>query len=153
MEPLGRPTFVVRIEAERSPAERLANCLSERFDGAEAAIGLFENPEDRWTVEICFQDAGVEDPIRDIVTDALGAAAAETLRVETLADRDWIRSSLAGLEPVEAGRFVVHGSHDRQRVPSNRIGIEIEAALAFGTGHHGTTRACLMALDRIVKAR
>ena len=153
MKPLGRPTFVVRIEAERSTAERLANCLAEHFDGAAAAIGLFENLDDRWTVEICFQDARAEDPIRDIVADALGAAAAETLRVDTLADRDWIRSSLAGLQPVEAGRFLVHGSHDRQRVASNRIGIEIEAALAFGTGHHGTTRACLMAFDRILKAQ
>src|SRR5262249_54296023 len=55
--------------------------------------------------------------------------------------------------PVEAGRFVVHGAHDRARVRANRIGIEIAAALAFGTGHHGTTRGCLLALDRIVKAQ
>jgi ribosomal protein L11 methyltransferase len=47
----------------------------------------------------------------------------------------------------------VHGAHDRARVRANRIGIEIEAALAFGTGHHGTTRGCLLALDRIVKGR
>jgi ribosomal protein L11 methyltransferase len=45
----------------------------------------------------------------------------------------------------------VHGRHDRARVRPNRIGIEIEAALAFGTGHHGTTRGCLLALDQIVK--
>jgi ribosomal protein L11 methyltransferase len=57
------------------------------------------------------------------------------------------------LTPVEAGRFVVHGAHARARVRANRIGIEIEAALAFGTGHHGTTRACLLALDRLLKAR
>src|SRR5581483_5073211 len=50
-----------------------------------------------------------------------------------------------------AGRFLVHGAHDRSRVPANRIGIEIEAALAFGTGHHGTTRACLLALDDLAK--
>src|SRR5207253_1862311 len=49
--------------------------------------------------------------------------------------------------------FVVHGAHDRARVPVNAIGIEIEAALAFGTGHHGSTRGCLLALDRIAKAR
>ena len=52
-----------------------------------------------------------------------------------------------------AGRFTVHGAHDRTGVAANRIGIEIEAALAFGTGHHGTTRGCLLALDRIVKER
>ena len=55
--------------------------------------------------------------------------------------------------PVRAGRFVVHGAHDRARVPVNAIGIEIEAALAFGTGHHGTTRGCLLALERLAKRR
>ena len=50
--------------------------------------------------------------------------------------------------PVPAGRFVVHGRHDRAKVPPNKLGIEIEAALAFGTGHHGTTRGCLLLLDR-----
>jgi ribosomal protein L11 methyltransferase len=58
---------------------------------------------------------------------------------------------LADLKPVTAGRFTVHGAHDRPHVTANRISIEIEAALAFGTGHHGTTRGCLLALDRIVK--
>ena len=48
---------------------------------------------------------------------------------------------------------MVHGAHDRARVAANRIGIEIEAALAFGTGHHGTTRGCLLALDWIAKTR
>ena len=54
---------------------------------------------------------------------------------------------------VEAGRFVIHGAHARGRFPLNRIATEIEAALAFGTGHHGTTRGCLLALTAILKAR
>jgi len=54
--------------------------------------------------------------------------------------------------PVRAGRFIVHGQHDRARVPPNKLGIEIEAALAFGTGHHGTTRGCLLLLDEVLKA-
>jgi ribosomal protein L11 methyltransferase len=64
-----------------------------------------------------------------------------------------VRKSLEGLAPVEAGRFVVHGAYHRAHVRANRIGIEIEAALAFGTGHHGTTHGCLLALDRIMKGR
>ena len=66
-------------------------------------------------------------------------------------DADWVAQSLAGLKPVRAGRFVVHGAHDRARLPANAIAIEIEAALAFGTGHHGTTRGCLLALDALAK--
>ena len=55
------------------------------------------------------------------------------------------------MRPVTAGRFVVHGAHDRDRVPSHCISIEIEAATAFGTGHHGTTRGCLLALDHLAR--
>lgn len=70
-----------------------------------------------------------------------------------LADRDWVTESLEAMPPVSAGRFVVFGGHDRHRIRPNRIGIEIEAAQAFGTGHHGTTWGCLKALDALVKAR
>jgi ribosomal protein L11 methyltransferase len=77
----------------------------------------------------------------------------KSLLFEPLEQKDWVRASLDGLTAVEAGRFLVHGSHDRDKVGRNAIGIEIEAALAFGTGHHGTTRGCLLALDHILKRR
>jgi len=64
-----------------------------------------------------------------------------------------VKASLDDLVPVPAGRFVVHGQHDRARIPPNKLGIEIEAALAFGTGHHGTTRGCLLLLDHVLKAQ
>lgn len=65
-------------------------------------------------------------------------------------EEDWVKLSLAGLKPVEAGRFVVYGEHDRDQVPADKIGLEIEAGPAFGTGHHGTTRGCLMAFDEML---
>ncbi len=69
------------------------------------------------------------------------------LRFERVAAKDWVGESLAGLE-ARHGRPVCRSRRARPRaVPPNRIGIEIEAALAFGTGHHGTTRGCLLALD------
>jgi ribosomal protein L11 methyltransferase len=67
--------------------------------------------------------------------------------------KDWVKATLEELAPVRAGRFIVHGQHDRSKVPPNKLGIEIEAALAFGTGHHGTTRGCLLLLDSVLKAR
>jgi ribosomal protein L11 methyltransferase len=100
-----------------------------------------------------FRDRPNETAVRALVALAAGAAAANALTFEPLAAQDWVRTSLDGLAPVAAGRFVVHGAHDRARVPVNRIGVEIAAALAFGTGHHGTTRGCLIALDRIAKRR
>ena len=91
--------------------------------------------------------------LRAQVALAAGEAAAAALTIEPVAPADWVKQSLAGLQPVRAGRFIVHGAHDRARVKPNDIGIEIEAALAFGTGHHGTTRGCLLALDDLAKRR
>src|SRR5262249_56069854 len=82
-----------------------------------------------------------------------GGGGAGVWGVEGGGGAGWVGKRIEGVALVEAGRFVVHGAHDRARVGANRIGVEIEAGLAFGTGHHGTTRGCLLALDRLVKAR
>jgi ribosomal protein L11 methyltransferase len=86
------------------------------------------------------------------VANAAGREAAESMAFDTVEAKDWVKASLEDLVPVPAGRFVVHGRHDRARIAPNKIGIEIEAALAFGTGHHGTTRGCLLLLDHVLKA-
>jgi len=81
--------------------------------------------------------------VRELVALVSPAAAAAAV-FSTLDKKDWVAASLEGLAPVSVGRFFVHGSHDREKVGAgSRIGIEIEAALAFGTGHHGTTKGCL----------
>lgn len=77
--------------------------------------------------------------------------AAPDFTVRRVEDTDWVAQVLAELTPVAAGPFVIHGAHDRADVPPNRIGLEIEAAQAFGTGHHATTRTCLVALDRLAR--
>jgi ribosomal protein L11 methyltransferase len=146
-------TTVARLCADAPVAQRIADFLTEVLDPNQTAVGTFAGPRDSWTVEICFRVLPDRALVRELVMRAGGRAAARSLTFETLADRDWVKSSLAGLRPVEVGRFVVHGSHDRHRIAPNCIGIEIEAALAFGTGHHGTTHCCLLALDRILKAR
>jgi ribosomal protein L11 methyltransferase len=150
--PLPDATVVARLAASETTARQVLALLGENFDEAHAVVGAFEEPLGHWHVAIYFRDPPNETAVRALVALAAGAEAANELVFETIAQRDWVQASLAGLAPVEAGRFVVHGGHDRARVPPNRIGIEIEAALAFGTGHHGTTRGCLLALDRIAKA-
>lgn len=64
-----------------------------------------------------------------------------------LPQQDWVRISLDHLSPIQAGRFFVHGSHDKDKVPNGKVAILIDASLAFGTGHHETTRGCLLALE------
>jgi ribosomal protein L11 methyltransferase len=119
----------------------------------DLAISLSDAGGGRWQVALHFRAAPDRAAIRAAINAAAGAKAAAALRFARVGAADWVGQSLAGLAPVAAGRFVVHGAHDRARVPLNRIGIEIEAALAFGTGHHGTTRGCLIALDRLCKSR
>jgi ribosomal protein L11 methyltransferase len=131
--------------------ERTARCVADRLaDAFEAAVAAFEGTDGRWNVEAFFAGPPDEAEVRACVEQAAGPAGA-TLAFDRVEARDWIATSLAGLKPVLAGRFTVHGAHDRRTVATNRIGIEIEAALAFGTGHHGTTRGCLLALDDILK--
>jgi len=132
-------------------ARQLADSLSERFH--EAATAAFEGPDGRWNLELHFETPPDESAVRLTVSQLADPASAAQLTFEQIAEKDWVAASLAELKPVDAGRIIVHGAHDRACVPANRIGIEIEAALAFGTGHHGTTRGCLLALDWIGKRR
>jgi len=146
-------TVVARLACDGATARRLADALAETFDAGDAAVAAFERPDGGWSFEAHFGAPPDESALRALVGTIAGDAAAHALVLETVAARDWVAASLAGLKPVAAGRFLVHGAHDRARVPPHRIGIEIEAALAFGTGHHGTTRGCLLALDGWLKRR
>src|SRR5262245_2497736 len=146
-------TVVARLSGDAATALKVADALAESVAADEIAASAFEDASGRWSLAIYFRDPPDAAAVRALIASLAGAPPAQALRFETLGPTDWVRKSLEGLAPVEAGRFVVHGAHDRARVRANRIGIEIEAALAFGTGHHGTTRGCLLALDRIVKGR
>jgi ribosomal protein L11 methyltransferase len=145
------PTLVARLETSEKAAVRISESLTEEFTAAEAAVSLSDAGRGRWQVAIYFLAAHDEKALRALIAGLAGRQAAAGLRFEQIVAKDWVGDSLAGLKPVSAGRFVVHGAHDRARVSPNRVGIEIEAALAFGTGHHGTTFGCLFALDRICK--
>ncbi len=145
-------TTLATVETDGRTAQRLADGLTEALDPGETAIAAFEAADRSWTVEIYFEHAPDEAAVRRLVADLAGEGAGQALAFAPVAARDWVAASLDGLPPVRAGRFFVHGAHHRAGVPANRIGIEIEAALAFGTGHHGTTRGCLLALDRIARA-
>ncbi len=146
-----RRSVVAQLETGEQAAHRIADGLSERFDAQAFAVGLFDAGRGRWQVSIHFRGGIDQDTVRAAVGAAAGQKAADALGFASVEETDWVRQSLAGLAPVAAGRFIVHGAHDRARIPVNRIGIEIEAALAFGTGHHGTTRGCLLAFDRLCK--
>jgi ribosomal protein L11 methyltransferase len=148
-----KPTTVARLETDEQSAHRISDLAAETLPADEIAVALVDIGAGCWQVAMHFRIPPDEKLIRALTAAAAGNAAAKGLRFERVAAKDWVRESLTGLAPVTAGRFTVHGAHDRARIPFNRIGIEIEAALAFGTGHHGTTRGCLLALDWLCKSR
>ena len=144
-------TTVATLETDAQAALRIAALVDEGLCGDGLAIELVDQGAGTWRVTLHARARADQREIRDLIAAALTPMAAAGLRFEPVAAKDWIGASLAGLRPVRAGRFVVHGGHDRAAIAPNRIGIEIEAALAFGTGHHGTTRGCLLALDALCK--
>ncbi len=149
-------TVVARLACDERTARALAAALDETLDPDDTVAAAFADDDGRWQMAVYFRGVPDEAAVRALVALAGGEQAAAALAFEPLAQTDWVAQSLAGLAPVRAGRFVVHGAHDRHdraRVPENALRIEIEAALAFGTGHHGTTRGCLTALDDLAKRR
>jgi ribosomal protein L11 methyltransferase len=147
--PTHRVSFSI---GDEHAAKGVVDALTEAFFEGQAAIAAFERPDGRWDVTVHFADAPDQALVRELVTNAAGADVADGIAFDTIEAKDWVKASLEDLVPVPAGRFVVHGQHDRDRVAPNKLGIEIEAALAFGTGHHGTTRGCLLLLDHVLKA-
>jgi len=131
----------------KSQAEALGEALEE-LEPAPTGVGVFEVEDGKgiWEVGGYFLDQP-----NDIDLALLSAAfGAGTFVVSEVPDQDWVAKVRRELPPVEAGRFFVYGSHDAALLPKGRIGLLIEAAMAFGTGHHGTTLGCLRAYDRLL---
>ena len=157
MQPKERILSEIRLfvtTTERRAAAVL-DLLSTVFEDEDYAIATMEIDEKRdvWEASV-YMMANEEEQVKARLADALAAEFSDLpIGREVLPDIDWIAKSLEGLAPVRAGRFVVHGSHDRDKVKTGEIAIEIDAGQAFGTGHHGTTAGCLEMLASATNAR
>jgi ribosomal protein L11 methyltransferase len=143
------PTFsALTTLARREDAEALAEAL-EVFLPEPTGIGVFEieDGSGRFEVGAYFEERPDETELA-LLSAIYGAAM---FAVSEVPETDWVAHVKRELSPVEAGRFYLYGSHDEDRVPPGRIALLIEASMAFGTGHHATTKGCLLALDRLDK--
>ena len=139
--------------ADASDARRLAERLAEPDDEGIAALATstFVDPtRGCWQVDAYFAEEPAPESILGWIGDLLAPGVAPS--IDAVPEENWVAVSQAALPPVEAGRFLVHGSHDRDRVGRRRYGIEIDAGEAFGTAHHATTQGCLAALDRLARS-
>ncbi|SFI89512.1 50S ribosomal protein L11 methyltransferase [Jannaschia pohangensis] len=130
----------------REQAEGLGEALEQAMEPDGVGVFEMEDGSGLWEVGAYFTDAPDDTGL------ALLAAAfdARPFVVSEVPPTDWVAHVRRELQPVEAGRFFVYGSHDSHRVPEGRVALLIEAAMAFGTGHHGTTLGCLQAFDDLL---
>ena len=132
-------------------SEDVAYALADDLEAIQpepTGIGVFEIEDGSglWEVGVYF----------DIQPDHAGLSVLAALHnvddflISEIPDQDWVSKVRRELAPVEAGRFFVYGAHDSDKVPADKTPLLIEAAMAFGTGHHGTTLGCLKAFDRLL---
>lgn len=141
------PTYTALTTlADKSAADTMATLL-ENMVPEPYGVGVFEIEDGSGLFEV--GGYFLEQP--DEVALALIAATtnAKPFAVSEVPDKDWVAEVRRELAPIRAGRFFLYGNHDADKVPPNCVPLLIEAAMAFGTGHHGTTQGCLTALDKL----
>jgi ribosomal protein L11 methyltransferase len=164
---LWKASFVVPYAV----AERFSSALEEALTPAALAVSTSEaNPgtgplvqtasdwneveaHGFWTVEALYDEEPHVEALRgilEIASEATGATPTQ-FTIAPMAEVDWVARSLEGLDPVRAGRFFIHGSHDADKIPAGVIPLLVDAGRAFGTGHHETTTGCLEFISELVR--
>ncbi|HUC73287.1 MAG TPA: 50S ribosomal protein L11 methyltransferase [Stellaceae bacterium] len=125
------------------------------LDDATDTLSAFETAPGEWRLEAYPQSSLLSPELSARLALAAAAAGGELLEVreQKLPDRDWLAENQLAFPPVRIGRFFVYGSHHRGGAPAGAIGILLDAATAFGTGEHPSTRGCLMALEALARQR
>jgi ribosomal protein L11 methyltransferase len=143
--------FQIIARGPRAKAEAAALLVDADPLLESATYSILEEDEDRgvWRIDAFPTSDEEADRFEAVLDEAGGLKVAR----EVLADADWLAMALSGLPPVKAGRFFIYGLHDRGRTPASTVNLRIEAGAAFGTGHHATTVGCLLAYDRLIRAR
>ncbi len=140
---------------DEAGAKRGLDMLDRVFEDEGLPVATMEIDEDKaiWEVSV-YSPGDPDDALRDRIRECVAGEFPDAeIELEVFGDTDWIAKSLEGLKPVRAGRFMVHGAHDRDAVRAHDLAIELEAGQAFGTGHHGTTAGCLEMIETVMRAR
>ncbi len=141
----------ISVPLTKEQAYALVDAVMERDDLALTA-SAHEDENEEWVFEATCTDEPDIEAFNALAKTVLGGKV--SFAVEKIdPDFDWVSKSLEGLKPVAAGGFYVFGSHDKDTVPPGVTPLHIDAAQAFGTGHHETTTGCLIAIDRILKRK
>lgn len=131
-----------------------ARHLEQAFEEDGFAISNFEIDEETkvWALSLYPAEEELRETYKKALFELSAASLSVPLNITPLPEVDWVTKSLEGLAPVEAGRFIIHGSHDRDIDLQGFIPVQINAGQAFGTGHHGTTAGCLKVISQELRA-
>ena len=144
-----QPPFALFIRGSKNAAFDISDQLGFASDIQALAVSIFEDGPNTMHVQALFETQA----LAQTCLDGLNFPEKMESFIAQLPDEDWVSKSQAGLPPVEAGRFWLYGSHDKDAIPASiPYPIEINAGLAFGTGHHGTTKGCLLIFDDLLNA-
>jgi len=140
--------YEVIIRAEKRAANTIASLL-ENSEPAPLSVSHFETSDKTWQSTAIYDFApNLEEFEQHIQTSLELASSTFQLAIKQVENKDWVSHVQSNLSPVEAGRFFIYGSHDKPQAEGKSFSIEINAAQAFGTAHHGTTKGCLIAIDQ-----
>lgn len=144
------PQFALILSGSEADIFAIGEKLGFEDEMKALSLSVFETELDSGVFECHAHFASTTDA--EAARDMLDLGDDVSARIEKLEDQDWVSITQAGLPPVEAGAYFIHGSHDAEKIPdSSAYPILIDAGMAFGTGHHGTTKACLLMLDQLRK--
>lgn len=132
-----------------------ADMLGAALEPYVLAVSWYEHPKNEavWVVEATTKekpDLGFMQLILDAAAQ-LAEMDAPEMTLQPIEEQDWLEATWRNFPPITIGGFYVYGSHAKSEVPQGLRGIEINAATAFGSGEHETTRGCLTALSDLEK--
>jgi len=129
--------------------------LSDAYNLSDSLFGEFvsnsvvqsKNDDKEWCLEI-ISDRKLSK------ADYEEFFSVKNLTSELLPDVDWLAECFRNFKPITVGKFYIYGSHSRlTNSQKHKIPLKIDAANAFGSGEHPTTRGCLTAIQRYFNAK
>lgn len=143
----------ITFELPLNQIETINSAVEETFEEDGYPVACFEVDETTgiWGISVYTSPDEIEETKTRLADCLKNQGLTVDLNIEDLGEQNWVEKTLTELAPVRAGRFVVHGSHDAGCASANEHAILVDAGMAFGTGHHGTTAGCLAMIDRELK--
>ena len=146
-------TYKLTFLANDHELDTAIEIMEDRLNATAVSTTKTESDEIVWTCEAYFVERPADQDISDILKTFTAYSVSQAIvpDIEELPEVDWVAKVQKDLAPVKIGNFVIHGSHDRNKLVNHPLNIEIDAGQAFGTAHHGTTKGCLSALQTVFK--